>query len=40
VIGIERGDEMLMNPDPNIRFEVGDVVILAGETHTIEHYEF
>jgi len=35
VIGIERGGEDMMNPDPSLCFEAGDVVILAGEAPLI-----
>lgn len=35
VIGIERGGVEMMNPDPTLRFEAGDVVILAGEAPLI-----
>jgi K+/H+ antiporter YhaU regulatory subunit KhtT len=35
VLGVERDGQSLMNPDPSLRFEAGDVVILAGEAPQI-----
>ena len=38
LIGLERGPEALMNPDPDFIFEVGDVVWLAGDKSACEAY--
>jgi CPA2 family monovalent cation:H+ antiporter-2 len=38
VLGVERGGRPLMNPDPNLCFEEGDVVILAGEAPKISAF--
>ncbi len=35
VLGVEREAAVQMNPDPSLRFEAGDVVILAGEAPRI-----
>ncbi len=31
VIGIKRGEEMFFNPSPNLKIQVGDILILVGE---------
>lgn len=36
VVGIKRGEEVEVNPDPNIPLEEHAIVILVGENHTLE----
>lgn len=36
VIGIERDNQLISNPDPKIQFQPNDIVILAGETQRIK----
>ena len=38
VMGIERKGELITNPDPQLTFEVGDVVVAAGETLSIKKF--
>jgi CPA2 family monovalent cation:H+ antiporter-2 len=35
VVGLQRGDELLQNPDPEAAFEPGDVVYVVGTTSSI-----
>jgi K+/H+ antiporter YhaU regulatory subunit KhtT len=37
-MGIERKGELITNPDPQLTFEVGDVVVAAGETLSIKKF--
>lgn len=38
VVGVERAHELVTNPEPTLRFQVGDVVIVAGETEAIRQF--
>lgn len=38
VMGIERGEQLITNPDPHIQFQESDIVIVAGETERIKDF--
>ena len=38
VMGIERNGEIITNPDPQLTFQVGDVIVAAGETLSIKKF--
>lgn len=38
VIGIERGEQLITNPEPTLTFRTGDTVIVAGETERIKQF--
>ena len=38
VMGIERGEQLITNPDPHIQFEAGDIVLVAGESERIKEF--
>ena len=38
VVGVERARQLLTNPEPTLRFQTGDVVIVAGETQAIRQF--
>ena len=38
VMGIKRGNDYIMNPEPQVVFEQDDVVIVAGETERLKQF--
>ena len=38
VVGLERGDERIVNPDPDLAFEADDVIWIVGSNRRIKIY--
>ena len=38
VIAIKRGEKIIPNPDPNERFEIGDLILLVGTGEQIKRF--
>lgn len=39
VAAIERGGEVIQSPDPDLRFEAGDQLVVVGTTESLETFE-